>query len=364
MSGFVCIAMQKMQPYKIVVSVTEQEPVVWIEELSPSGHLLCYEGFRDHVAIGTHFLGKLAAEGIIAEYDKAFSADPVDVIRAFMLVRDDAIRLRNKPVHTVESELENDFAEGDEFSEAEDESSLLYELAKKCNSNSKHAFKLYWQSAQMGNKCAFIALGEAYLYGYGTVKDFNAASSWAIKLIQEGLEQFDPATKLDAGELFHNIASEYENGSNQTKPDAKKAFMFNMQSAKSGYILAYTSLASAYLSGEGVAQDIHSALEWAMREINAGIIFGYNHATTCLIQTGMKQQAQFLWKQCFQEQLVENIAISCLRVYIKQILKKNISIEPDIRSLFGELAKCLSSYQQELGVTLYNEEIAWLIANA
>lgn len=364
MPGFVCIAMQKMQPYKIVVGVTELEPEIWIEELSPPGHLLCYEGFRDHVTLGTQLVGKLAEEGIIAEYGEAFSAKPVDVIRVFLLVRDDAIRLRDKPVNNADSGLVGDFADGDEFSEAEDEGKLLYDLAQKCEANRERAFRLYCQSTQTGYKCAYIALADAYLNGYGTVKDLTTASNWAIKLIQEGLGKFDAETKLKAGELFHNLATEYENGCDQTKPDTKKAFQLNIQSAKTGYSQAYTSLACAYLAGVGVAQDLNAALEWAMREIDAEIIYGYNHATTCLIQAGMKQQAEYLWKRCFREHPVENIATSCLRIYIKQISKRNISIDSDIREMFDSLAKCLGSYQEELGVTLYSKEIAWLVANA
>jgi hypothetical protein len=97
-----------------------------------------------------------------------------------------------------------------------------------------------------------------------------------------------------------------------------------------------------------------------MREIEANIIYGYNHATTCFIEAGMKQQAEQLWKRCFREQAVGTIATSCLRVYKKQALAGSITIDPEIEMLFGSLAEHLTNYQKELGVSIYGEEIIWL----
>ena len=127
-----------------------------------------------------------------------------------------------------------------------------------------------------------------------------------------------------------------------------------------GCELAYTSLACAYLTGDGVEKNLNAALEWSMREIEAGIIYGYNHATSSFVEAGMKQQAELLWKHCFKEQAMENIATSCLRVYRKQVLESGITIDSEIEALFNSIADYLKKYQEELGVSIYDEEIAWL----
>jgi hypothetical protein len=361
-SGFVCIAMQKLQPYKIVISVTELEPDAWIEQVSPAAHLLCFEGFREHAAIGVQFKRKLADIGIVADYGKAFIANPVDVVRAFLSIRDALIRARSVSKDNLQSEF--DSVGIDEYTEEEDEGSLLYEMAKKYQPESVKAFNLFRQSAQSGYKPAFISVASAYLFGLGISKDIIAATNWATKLFTEDLEQFDSHSKLETGELFHSLAVAYENGSEQSLIDPQKAFNLNLQSSQLGYTPAYTAIANAYLTGEGVERDFIIALEWAMREIDVGIIYGYNHATTCFIKTGMKQQAEFLWKKCFNEQSIENIAVSCFRIYLNQITSRAISIDPEIRLSFKSLANCLSNYQQELGATLYDRQIAWLTANS
>jgi hypothetical protein len=140
----------------------------------------------------------------------------------------------------------------------------------------------------------------------------------------------------------------------------KKAYQLNQQAAELGCDLAYTSLACAYLAGDSVEKNLNAALEWAMREIEAHIIYGYNHATTCFVEAGMKQQAEKLWKRCFKEQPIEMIATACLRTYKKQVLSGGISIDPDIEILFSSLVEHLINYQKELGVSIYEEEIAWL----
>lgn len=74
----------------------------------------------------------------------------------------------------------------------------------------------------------------------------------------------------------------------------------------------------------------------------------------------MKAQAEHLWKRCFKEQPIGAIATSCLRVYKKQVLADSISIDPDIEVLFSSLADRLANYQKEIGMSIYDEEIAWL----
>ncbi len=370
MIGFLCIAMMKEPPYKIIIGVTEYEPDVWAETLLLPCHLLYYEGFRDPKPIETQYLQQLLTAGIKAESGKYFSAAPDEAIKSFMLVRDNFIQLQHEEqnhantqptyIDTVYNDYELDeFFEDDDTDEVKDESELLYDQAKECEFASEKAFNLYQQAAQLGYQRAYIDLAHAYLNGWGVKRNVNAALKWTHDAL-EGMSQLNTEGRTEIGELLHSLATEYGSGSDQAIPDLKKAYQLNLQAAELGCDLAYTSLACAYLAGDGVEKNLSAALEWSMREIEANIIYGYNHATTSFIEAGMKRQAELLWRRCFKEQNFESIATSCLRVYKKQVLAGSISIHPEIEMLFSSIAERLINYQKELGVSIYDEEIAWL----
>jgi|GEM_PF-2206010 len=365
MAGFLCIAMMKKAPYLMMVGVTEYEPDVWADTLLFPSHLLYYEAFREPKIIEHQYLEHLKLLGIRAESGMAFVAAPDEVIKALMTVRDAAIRLQHEEQNTATLPVDyadDEFAEFYEDSEADiiqDEGERLYHQAKECEFASNKAFQLYEQAAQLDYQPAYVALAHAYLNGWGIKRNVNAALKWLHEL-PEALHTLNADVRAEVSELLHNLATEYENGSDQAIPDHKKAYQLNQQAAELGCDLAYTSLACAYLTGDGVEKNLNAALEWAMREIEANIIYGYNHATTCFVEAGMKQQAEKLWKRCFKEQPIETIATACLRTYKKQVLSGSISIDADIEILFGSLVEHLIHYQKELGVSIYEEEIAWL----
>lgn len=366
MAGFLCIAMMKEPPYQMMIGVTEYEPDVWVETLLRPYHLLCYQGFRDINAAEKRYLQQLLQAGIKTKSGRAFMAAPDEIIKNFMLARDEVIRSeyeeQNKQpnTQTMFNAYETDeFYENKEVEEPQDENELLYNRAKECEFASEKAFQLYQQAAKLDYKPAYIALAHAYLNGWGCKRNVNAALTWVQRTLKD-LNQLNTNERIDVSELLHNLASEYENDSDQAIPDLKKAYQLNLQAAELGCELAYTSLACACLAGYGVEKNLNAALEWSMREIEANIIYGYNHATTCFVEAGMKPQAEKLWRRCFREQTVETIATSCLRVYKKQVLAGSISIDTEIEKLFSSLAERLTNYQKELGVSIYDEEIAWL----
>lgn len=362
MAGFLCIAMIKKSPYLMMVGVTDYEPDVWAETLLLPSHLLYYEGFREPKAIENQLLQHLHLAGIKAESGMAFVAAPDEVIKTFIAVRDEAIRLQNEEQNTAPPPVaytDNEYTEDSDTDGIKDEGEWLYHQAIECEFASEKAFHLYEQAAQLSYQPAYIALAHAYLNGWGIKRNVNAALKW-LHTLPEGLNTLNAEGRTEVGELLHSLATEYENGSDQIIPDLKKAHQLNLQAAELDCDLAYTSLACAYLTGEGVEKNLNAALEWAMREIDTNIIYGYNHATTCFVEAGMKQQAEQLWKRCFKEQAIETIATSCLRVYKKQVLAGSISIDTDIEILFSSLAERLTNYQKELGVSIYDEEIAWL----
>lgn len=358
MAGFLCIAMMKEPPYLMMVGVTEYEPDVWAENLLSPSHLLYYEAFSEPKTIENQYLQQLQKVGIKAQSGKAFIATPDQAIKLFIAIRDEE---NNTDTSVTYNDIDDFYEDNDseQADEVKDKGEQLYHQARESVFASERAFQLYQYAAQLGYQPAYIALARAYINGWGIKRNVNAALKWLNKL-SECTDTLNINERAEAGELLHNLATEYENGSDQVIPDLKKAYQLNLQAAELGCDLAYTALACGYLMGDGVEKNLNAALEWAMREIEANIIYGYNHATSCFVEAGMKQQAEQLWKRCFKEQVIENIATSCLRVYKKQVLAGSISIDPDIEMQFSSLAKHLSNYQKELGVSIYDEEIAWL----
>ncbi|MDP3837328.1 MAG: tetratricopeptide repeat protein, partial [Methylococcales bacterium] len=269
--------MMKKSPYLMMVGVTEYEPDVWAETLLFPSHLLYYEGFREPKAIENQYLQHLKLLGIRAESGMAFVAAPDEVIKAFMTVRDAAIQLQNQEQNTATVTVDDEFAEFYEDSEADiiqDEGEQLYHQAKECEFASVEAFHLYKQAAQLDYQPAYVALAHAYFNGWGIKRNVNAALKW-LHALPENLHTLNTEVCAEVGELLHSLATEYENGSDQIIPDLKKACQLNHQAAELGCDLAYTSLACAYLAGDGVEKNLNAALEWAMREIEANIIYGY-----------------------------------------------------------------------------------------
>lgn len=365
MAGFLCIAMMKEAPHFMTVGITEYEPDVWAETLLSISHLLCYEGFREPQIIEKQYLEHLSKLGIQVKSGRPFIAAPDEVIKAFLSVRDEFLSRQRGEDQANAGVVVGNFYEEEAFfgldntEPVKEENERLYNQAKECPFASEKAFSLYQKSAQLGFQRAYIALAHAYFNGWGVKRNANSALTWLYRAL-ENQEQLTADERIEVGELLHNLATEYENGSDQAIPDLKKAYQLNLQSAEFGCELAYTSLACHYLAGEGIEKNLNAALEWAMREIDANIIYGYNHATTSFVKAGMKPQAEQLWKRCFKEQPLGAIATSCLRVYKKQVLDGSIAIDPEIEMQFSNLAERLSNYQKELGVSIYDEEIAWL----
>jgi hypothetical protein len=96
MAGFLCIAMMKEPPHFITIGITEYEPDVWAETLLSISHLLCYEGFNDPETIEHQYLQQLEKTGIKAKSGKPFVAAPDEVIKAFIFVRDEYLRLQRE----------------------------------------------------------------------------------------------------------------------------------------------------------------------------------------------------------------------------------------------------------------------------
>lgn len=255
MAGFLCIAMMKDSPYFMTAGITEYEPDVWAETLLLPSHLLCYEGFHEPEEVESLYLQELLKIGVEAKSGKSFKANPDDIIRVFLRVRDHVLQLQNEgkshnipPLQSVDY-LDDDFL--DNIEDTREEREKLYDAAKEQPFASERAFQLYQQAAQQGYQRAYVALAHAYFNGWGTKRNISSALKWMRRSLED-IHKLHPVDKIELGELLHNLATEYENGSDQVIPDLVKAYQLNLQSADLGCELAYTSLACAYLAGEGV----------------------------------------------------------------------------------------------------------------
>ncbi|MEI6268218.1 MAG: hypothetical protein WCP01_04995 [Methylococcaceae bacterium] len=179
MAGYICIAMLEDPPYNMILAATEEEPEEWLEGLPLPSHLLCYENFKDSNVILKQFIQRLKVDGVTVKADKAFSASPHEVIRAFNVIRDEAV-INNQLVKNMDDE-------------DDDEGERLYDLACEYENGSnkvipdlKKAFKLLMQSAELGYEPAYYSLSIAYLKGYGVKKDLNESLKWAMREIENG----------------------------------------------------------------------------------------------------------------------------------------------------------------------------------
>ena len=179
MAGYICIAMLEDPPYNMILAATEEEPEEWLEELPLPSHLLCYESFKDTKVILKQLIQRLKVDGITAKADKAFSASPHEVIRAFNVIRDEAV---------INNQLVDDMYE-DEDGEGE----RLYDLAREYKNGSNNgisdlnkAFKLFLQAAELGYGSAYLSLAMAYSRGNGVKKDLNESLKWAMRDIERG----------------------------------------------------------------------------------------------------------------------------------------------------------------------------------
>ncbi len=91
MTGYICIAMLEDPPYNLIVAATANEPKDWCATLPLPSHLLCFKAFKNSDIIFKQFIQRLKANEVSVKTDKAFPAQPHEVIRVFNQVRDEAI---------------------------------------------------------------------------------------------------------------------------------------------------------------------------------------------------------------------------------------------------------------------------------
>jgi hypothetical protein len=96
MQKYVCIAMLEDPPYNLIVAVTDCEPKDWCAKLPLPSHLLYFEQIKNADIIYYQFIHRLQEEGINVKTDKAFRAQPHEVMRVFNQVRDETFISSNK----------------------------------------------------------------------------------------------------------------------------------------------------------------------------------------------------------------------------------------------------------------------------
>ena len=134
--------------------------------------------------------------------------------------------------------------------------SLTRWFNKKCNY--AEALKIYTDLAMNGNLEAYYILGESYLRGNFTVKDYNLAFTW-----------FKRGANLGHSLCMYKLSEcyRYEIGVNQ---DDKEYIKWLKKSAHSGCDLACYELSFSYLYGYGVDIDKELAFHYCLMAANMG----------------------------------------------------------------------------------------------
>ena len=138
--------------------------------------------------------------------------------------------------------------------------------------NLNKAFKLFKQSAELGNTQSMRELAKIYLKGELVPKDESKALEWITKSFEQNADDYalfyDDDEKFDAKiEALYNLANIYyadENYSpncDKSLEDKKRAFEIFQQLDKLGDDGAKYRIAKMYERGEYVAQDKLKALE-------------------------------------------------------------------------------------------------------
>lgn len=122
---------------------------------------------------------------------------------------------------------------------------LLAKIYEK--SNPKKAFKLYLESAELGNDIAMANLAVLYKYGKGCKLNFNKARKW-----------FEKAADLGNEKAMYSLGYLYLKGFGTIDQNYKKAVRYF---EKSNYPMAKYWLGVCYLNGYGVTKDTQKANE-------------------------------------------------------------------------------------------------------
>jgi hypothetical protein len=91
-------------PYNLIVAVTACDPKDWCAELPLPSHLLCFERIKNADIMFNQFINRLQADGITVKTDKAFRAQPHEVIRVFNQIRDEAFNSQQATKEIIDLE--------------------------------------------------------------------------------------------------------------------------------------------------------------------------------------------------------------------------------------------------------------------
>lgn len=98
----------------------------------------------------------------------------------------------------------------------------------------------------------------------------------AIKSIADETQRHDPLRELNEraeagdGKALYNLATVYENGYDSIAPDTARSVKLYQLSARAGYAPAQNYLGFLYFNGNGIKQDIDSALYWMAKAAGNG----------------------------------------------------------------------------------------------
>lgn len=138
---------------------------------------------------------------------------------------------------------------------------------KKCDKcgtlrqDDSKVLKWYLKSAKDGDDCAQERLGDLYLKGIGTDRDYKKALEWYLKAAEQG---------NDTGKAQLGYMYEKSLGVDQ---DYQKALALYREAAEAGSALGQARLADMYYRGIGIGKDYEKAFEY----FQASAVKGNDH---------------------------------------------------------------------------------------
>jgi len=112
--------------------------------------------------------------------------------------------------------------------------------------------------AKSGDRDAETALGYAYLFGKGVIRDPKIAESWLLD-----------AAKRGGSEAAFHLGAGYGIGFFGVK-DLKKSFSWYLKAAEAGDASAQLVVAEHYASGDAIEKNLATSREWLLKASQGG----------------------------------------------------------------------------------------------
>lgn len=171
--------------------------------------------------------------------------------------------------------------------------------------NYEYAFRVYQQAAALDDDRAIFKVGEAYFYGAGVAKDYDAAYHYMEKIKERTLRA-------------NSFCRRYYPDGKLCLPVKDDVMDLLFQEAQKGDASATLAIAKNYFHGGAGYKDYETAVSWFQKEILqddavAQFYLGYAYATGCGVKRDSREGKAWFAKAAQQgfAPAIYDLAVCC-----------------------------------------------------